>query len=232
MIASASDLSFAISDLVDSFHASTGLEVRYALGATGNLSRQIRAGAPFEMFMAADEQFVLDLSRDGLTRDPGVLYAQGRISIITPESSELHPDPSLQGLATALERGTLGRFAIANPEHAPYGQRAQEALAHAGLWEAIQPHLVLGENVAQAAQFAVSGNTDGGIIAHSLALAPDLAARGRSALIPAEWHAPLLQRMVLIRDAGPVAEAFYTYVQSSEARRILSDYGFSLPQGH
>lgn len=231
VIAVASDLSFAISELSVSFHASTGFEIRYTLGATGNFARQIRAGAPFQMFMAADERFVSDLARDGLTRDTGQLYAEGRVAIIVPENSRLRPDPTLEDLRRALESGTLGRFAIANPEHAPYGQRAQEALEHAGLWEVIQPHLVLGENVAQAGQFAVSGSTDGGIIAHSLALAPDLATIGRSALIPSEWHAPLLQRMVLMPDAGPVAEAFYAFVQSPEAIRILSAHGFSLPQG-
>lgn len=231
VIAVASDLSFAIADLQEHFTHMTGHGVRITLGATGNFAQQIRAGAPYQMFMAADETFVKDLAADGLTRDAGTLYAEGRVSLIVPSGSVLKPDGTLNDLRSALEGGRVTRFAIANPEHAPYGQRAKEALQHAGLWEAIQPHLILGENVAQAAQFAVSGNADGGLIAHSLALAPELKARGQSDLIAADWHNPLLQRMVLLPSAGPVAEAFYAYVQSPEAKEILATYGFSLPQG-
>ncbi|NVO23262.1 molybdate ABC transporter substrate-binding protein [Donghicola mangrovi] len=229
VIAVASDLSFAIRELVDRFAADTGQQVQVTLGSTGNFARQIRAGAPFQMFMAADESFVLDLAAEGLTDGQGALYAEGRLSIVVPKGSVLKADGTLHDLGRALGDGRLNRFAIANPEHAPYGKRAQEALEHTGLWEAIKPSLVLGENVAQAAQFAVSGNADGGLIAHSLALAPDLGAGVQSALIPAEWHNPLLQRMVLLRDAGPVARAFYAYVQTAPARDILARYGFSLP---
>lgn len=231
IIAVASDLSFAIGDLADRFAVDTGHQVRITLGSTGNFARQIRAGAPFQMFMAADEAFVLDLATEGLTEGEGALYAEGRLSIVVPEGSVLEPDGTLHDLGRALGDGRLSRFAIASPEHAPYGKRAQEALQHVGLWEAIEPHLVIGENVAQAAQFAVSGNADGGLIAHSLALSPDLGAGVQSALIPADWHNPLLQRMVLLRDAGPVARAFYDYVQTPPARQILSQYGFTMPQG-
>lgn len=230
VIAVASDLSFAITELAQNFTAETGQEVRISLGATGNLARQIRAGAPFQMFMAADESFVHGLAAEGLTRDAGVLYAEGRVSIIVPAGSALQADGELEDLRRALGDGRVSRFAIANPDHAPYGQRAKEALEHSGLWDAIQPHLVLGENVAQAAQFAMSGNTEGGLIAHSLALAPELATRGTSALVPSEWHDPLLQRMVLLPSAGAVAEAFYTYIQTDAAKSVLARYGFSLPQ--
>ena len=230
VIAVASDLSFAITEVAQAFTAETGQDVRITLGATGNFARQIRAGAPFQMFMAADESFVQGLAAEALTRDTGVLYAEGRVSIIVPEGSALQADGGLEDLRRALAEGRVSRFAIANPDHAPYGQRAKEALQHAGLWDAIQPHLVLGENVAQAAQFAMSGNTEGGLIAHSLALAPELATRGTSALVPAEWHNPLLQRMVLLTSAGAVAEAFYAYIQTDAAKGILARYGFSLPQ--
>ena len=120
-------------------------------------------------------------------------------------------------------------FAIANPEHAPYGQRAEEALRKAGLWETLRPRLVLGENVSQAAQFALSGSTQGGIIAYSLARSPLITKRGTFALIPAEWHRPLTQKMVLMRGAGPTATAFYGYLQGPEARTILHNHGFVLP---
>jgi len=230
-IAAAADLRYAVEEIAASFLAETGQEVRVSFGSTGNFARQIREGAPFEMFMAADEQYVLGLARDGFLRDKGRLYAEGRVAIAVPKAgSPLRADGTLEDLRAALADGRVTRFAIANPEHAPYGVRAREALRHAELWEALQPVMVLGENVSQAAQFALSGSTDGGIIAWSLAMAPQLQAHGDFALIPADWHEPLLQRMALARDAGPAAEAFYAHVQQPAARQILARYGFALPE--
>lgn len=231
VIAAAANLQSALSEIADRFAQETGQEVALTFGSTGNFARQIREGAPYQMFLAADESFVLDLAADGFTRDTGALYAEGRIVLIVPKGSGLVADGSLETLRAALAEGRITRFAIANPEHAPYGQRAEQALRHAGLWEAVLPHLVLGENVSQAAQFALSGNADGGIVAYSLALAPELAALGTHALIPADWHAPLLQRMVLLADAGPAATAFYDYMSTPAAREILDRHGFLLPKG-
>lgn len=229
VIAAAADLQFALTEIATAFTTETGQEVRLAFGSTGNFATQIREGAPFQMFLAADEAFIADLHAQGLTRDAGALYALGRIVVMAPHGSALQPDPGLDGLAALLDAGRLTRFAIANPDHAPYGLRAAEALRHRGLWERIQPYLVLGENVSQAAQFALSGNAEGGIIALSLALAPTVAAQGDHALIPQDWHAPLLQRMALLQNAGPVAEAFYAYMQSAPARAVMQRYGFVLP---
>ena len=229
VIAGASDLQFALEEIAAAFTAETGNEVRLSFGSSGNFARQIRQGAPFEMYLSADEAFVLDLHRDGFTRDEGVLYAIGRIVVITPEGSPLAADADLAELEAALADGRIIRFAIANPDHAPYGRAARETLIARGLWDAIEPRLVLGENVSQAAQFATSANAQGGIIAYSLALAPPVAARGDWALLPDDWHAPLRQRMALMPDAGPVAEAFFAYVQEPAARAIFRRYGFVLP---
>lgn len=229
VVAAASDLQFAIEEVADAFRDDTGMSVRLALGSTGNFARQIREEAPFEIFMAADEQFILDLARDGFTRDEGDLYAQGRIALAVPHGSPLAADGTLESVAAGLADGSIARFAIANPDHAPYGMRAREALQARGLWAPLQPALVLGENVSQAAQFALSGNAEGGIIAWSLALSPRVAPLGDFALIPEDWHEPLNQRMVLLRGAGPVAEAFYDYVNGPAARAILERYGFVLP---
>jgi molybdate transport system substrate-binding protein len=228
IIAAASDLQFALEEISGAFTENTGRSVRLSMGSSGNFARQIRQGAPFQMYLSADEDYVLNLARDEFTRDEGVLYAVGRIVIIVPEGSPLAPDGSLEDLEAALQDGRVNRFAIANPEHAPYGKRAREALQHRGLWEAVEPHLVLGENVSQAAQFATSANAQGGIIAYSLALAPAVAALGTYELIPDDWHQPLNQRMVLMNDAGPVAQAFYDYVQQPLARSIFRRYGFVL----
>lgn len=231
VIATASDLRFAVEEIAAAFTAETGHELRLSFGSTGNFARQIREGAPFEMFMAADEDFILELARDGFTRDEGALYAEGRVAIAIPNTgSPLTADGTLGDLRRALGQGRVTRFAIANPDHAPYGMRAMEALQHAGLWEVIEPSLVFGENVSHAAQFALSGNTDGGIIAWSLAMSPQLRSHWTFALIPADWHEPLLQRMALLRDAGPVAEAFYAFMQQPAAREIMTRYGFTLPE--
>lgn len=231
VIAAASDLQGALTEIAADFTASTGQEVSLSFGSTGKFVTQIREGAPFQMFLAADESFVLDLARDGFTDGEGALYGVGRIAIIVPNGSGLAADGTLEGLRVALAEERISHFAIANPEHAPYGKRAEEALRHAGLWDAIQPHLVLGENVAQAAQFALSGDAEGGIVAWSLALAPEVTAQGTAALIPEDWHEPLLQRMVLLKDAGPVAREFYDYMSSPAAHAVMERYGFALPEG-
>jgi molybdate transport system substrate-binding protein len=229
VVAAASDLQFAVQEIAEAFAADTGQRVRLSFGSTGNFARQIREGAPFQIFMAADEQFILDLARDGFARDEGDLYAIGRIVVKVPPGSTLKADGTLASLRQALAEGRITRFAIANPDHAPYGRRAREALQHAGLWEQIQPFLVLGENVSQAAQFALSGNAEGGIIALSLALAPELRDKGTADLIPEDYHEPLRQRMALLKGAGPVAEAFYAYMKTPRARDIMERYGFVLP---
>lgn len=228
-VAAASDLQFALTEIAAAFHAQTGKEVKLAFGSSGNFARQIQQGAPFEMFFSADEKFVTDLSAAGLAVDDGALYAIGRIVMVVPNGSSLKADGTLGDLALALKDGRLTKFAIANPEHAPYGQRAEEALRHASLWDEIKDRLVLGENVSQAAQFATSGGAEGGIVAYSLALSPEVSKLATYALIPDDWHQPLRQRMVLLKGAGETARDFYDFVQSPDTRNILKRFGFVLP---
>lgn len=228
-VAAAADLQFALEEVHQQFKADTGQSLRLVFGSSGNFYRQISEGAPFQLFFSADEEYVQKLHEAGMTEDEGALYAVGRIVLMVPNGSPLRADEQLSDLHAALADGRLKKFAIANPEHAPYGRRAEEALKHAGLWAGIKDKLVLGENVAQAAQFATSANAQGGIIAYSLVLSPNLAKRGQFALIPSEWHEPLKQRMVLIKDADATSRAFYRYLQEPAARAILARYGFVLP---
>ena len=229
VVAAASSLQLAMPDIVAAFTAQTGREVRIAYGSSGNLARQIRQGAPFEMFLSADTAIIDALVEAGLTAGTGDLYATGRLAIIVPPGSALQADGSLKDLHAASQDGRLRRFAIANPEHAPYGRGAAQALRRAGLWDAIRDRLILGENVSQAAQFATSGSADGGIIAYSLALSLSAAERGDHALISTDRHAPLTQRMVLLKTAGDTARAFYDFILSEPGRAILTRFGFLPP---
>jgi molybdate transport system substrate-binding protein len=229
VVAAAADLQFALTEVGQAFTRETEREVKLSFGSSGNFFRQIQQGGPFQMFLSADEQFVFDLAARGLTVDDGALYAVGRIVIIAPHGSPLKVDGDLADLKAALADGRLKKFAVANPEHAPYGRRAEEALRHIGVWDAIKDKLVLGENVAQAAQFATSGATQGGIIAYSLALSPNVSKLGPYALIPEGWHEPLYQRMALIKGSGETAQAFYAFMQGPSARAIMRRYGFLPP---
>lgn len=229
LVAAASDLAFALDEIAVAFERHEGHRVAITYGSSGTLTRQIQDGAPFEVFLSADEAFVERLVEADLTRDGGTLYAVGRIVLFVPTGSPLSADEGFDGLHRLLAAGGVQRFAIANPEHAPYGRAAEEALRRHGLWETLRPALVLGENVSQAAQFATTGNAIGGIIAYSLALAPALSGRGSFALIDEADHAPLRQRMVRLARAGPVADRFYAYLQEPAARATLTRYGFVLP---
>jgi len=229
VVAAASDLQFALHEVAAAFTKETKRVVNLTFGSSGNFYRQIQQGAPFQIFLSADEQLIFDLAAERLTVDEGALYAVGRIVIIAPKGSALEVDADLAGLKAALADGRVKKFAIANPEHAPYGRRAEEALRHAGLWEAIKDKLVFGENVSQAAQFATSGATQGGIIAYSLALSPEVSKLGTYALIPDDWHEPLRQRMALIKGAGETARLFFAFMQGPSARAIMGRYGFMLP---
>lgn len=230
-VAAAADLKFALAEIARTFEKDTGGRLRLSFGSSGNFTHQIEQGAPFELFLSADENYISRLADKGFAADRGVLYAVGRIVLFAPHGSTLKADERLADLKDALTDGRLKRFAIANPEHAPYGRAARAALQHAGLWEAMQPRLVLGENAGQAMQFAAAGSSQGGIVPLSLSKAPEVAKLGSFVPIPAEWHAgePLRQRMALTSKAGDTARAFYHYLQQPAARAIFVRHGFALP---
>lgn len=229
LVAAAANVQGALDAIIAGYTAETGKQVRVSYGSTGNLLRQIREGAPFDVFLSADEVSARALADEGLTMGAAQVYAQGRLALLVPKGGDVAADAQLAGLKAALAAGTVGRFAIANPEHAPYGMRAREALEHEGLWDAVQPALVLGENVAQAVQFVTSGNADAGIAALSLALSPAVAAQTDHAVLPAEWHAPLTQSMVVLPRADADAQGFATYLLGDAARVIWAANGYGLP---
>lgn len=231
-VAAAADLQYALSEIATIFQRDTGKNLRLSFGSSGNFTHQLAQGAPFELFLSADENYVFHLAELGIAEDRGTLYGIGRVVLFAPHGSPLLVDENLRDLHAAVADGRIRRFAIANPDHAPYGRAAQAVLRHAGLWTRIEPRLVFGENAAQAMQFAASGSSQGGIVPLSLSKAQQIAPLGTFALIPAEWHAdePLRQRMVLMKSAGDTARAFYHYLQQPAAREIFVRYGFVLPE--
>ena len=229
VIAAASSVKFALQEIAREFKQETGKTVRISYSSSGNLTRQIQQGAPFELFLSANANYVEQLYQQQKTQDQGYVYALGRVALLSANNTSLLLDKDLQGLKQALKKGQLQRVAIANPEHAPYGVAAREVLQHMQLWALLQPRLVLGENVAQAAQFASSGAAQVGIISYSLALAPALKNRTRHLLLPAAWHQPLQQTMVLLNNAGETAKLFFNYLKQDKARAVLSRYGYTTP---
>ena len=229
-VAVAANLNFAMPEIAAVFKQKTGREVKLAFGASGNFSRQIRAGAPFELFLSADEASVKALSDSGRALGEGAIYAVGRLALFVPATSSLAIDVELKGLAAALKAGAVRRVAIANPELAPYGVAAREVLRHQGLWDALAGRIVLGENVNQTAQFALAGGVDAAFLPLSIVTTRGFAGKGRWVLLPETLHQPIRQRMVLLKGAGATARLFYDFMRGVEARSILERYGFTVPR--
>lgn len=230
VVAAAANLNVVLPAIADQFARERGMRVELVFGASGTLTRQIQDGAPFELFLSADEEFPNRLSTAGLTRDAGVVYATGRLVVFAPTGSPLTVDERLEGLGRLLQSGGVSRFAIANPDVAPYGKAAEAVLRKRGLWDTIRPQLVMGDTIAQAAQFATTGNAVGGLVAYSLVLGPGFSDRGTFALIPEADHPPLSQRMVLLKNASATATAFYAYLQTDAARVLFRKYGYGVPR--
>lgn len=228
-VLAASDLQFALTRIAAQYQQETGQLVEVTYGSSGNMARQIQQGLVADMFLSADESFVQQVANAGLThkQSQGTLYALGRLALMTGVGVQVELDERLVGVRKAGD--TIRKFAIANPEHAPYGRAAREALQSLNLWTALQPRLVLGDNISQTAQFIVTGAAQAGIVALSLAMAPELQGRGRSIALPETLHQPLRQRMVLLKNASETAQSFYAYLQQDKARTVLAQYGFAPP---
>lgn len=226
--AAAADLTSVLTELAKQYETQTGNEVRLSFGASGNLTQQIRNGAPFDLFFSADEEYPRQLIAEGFAeRDSLYRYAVGRLVLWVPANSTL--DLSGKGVNVLLDP-SVKRIAIANPLHAPYGRAAAAALKHFGIYEKVVDRLVLGESVSQAAQFVESGNAQAGLIALSHALAPGMKNKGRHWQVPADSYPELDQAVVILSRSRQKKEAvaFIEYLKGGEARSTFEHYGFSL----
>lgn len=222
-VSAAADLTPAFEELGKLFERETSIKASFNFGSTGQLTQQIENGAPVDLFAAANMSFIEELERKNLILpDTKALYAQGRISIWTRSDSPLRIER-----VEDLARADVRRIAIANPEHAPYGAAAREALQQGGVWQAVQPKLVFGENIMQTLQYAETGNVDAAIVALSISIG----SAGRWTLVPQEAHQPLNQALAVIRGTRREAEArrFAAFINSQPGRAVMCKYGFILP---
>jgi molybdate transport system substrate-binding protein len=229
LVAAASDLSYCIDDLAAAFRREVpDAELKVSTGSSGNFYAQIRNGAPFEVFLSADMDYPRQLARLGAADEATLApYAVGRIALW---SGDGRIDVT-QGLAV-LRDARVTRVAIANPATAPYGRAAKAALERDGLWAAVQPKLVIGENIAQTAQFVQSGNAQLGIVSLASLRSPKLAGVGRYYLIPDAGLAPIEQGAIVTQrgQRNPLAVRFVRFLGSPAARAILEENGFGLPR--
>jgi len=223
-VSAASDLNYVFEEMGTLWEEETGNKVLFNFGSTGKLAQQIERGAPVDLFAGANKSYIEDLDRLGLiVSETKALYGQGRITLWTRDDSTLNPRDIRE-----LTRSEYGRVAIANPDHAPYGIAAREALESVGIWQEIQPKLILGENISQTKQYAETGNVDVAIMALSLSLNH----LGKWELIPNNLHQPIDQMLAVMEKSNHQTEArhFAEYINGIKGRELMKKYGFVLPQ--
>jgi molybdate transport system substrate-binding protein len=226
-IAAAADLQFALQDLSQQFQAAHP-DIHFApvYGSSGNFYTQLLNGAPFDLFLSADLEYPHQLAQRGLAHSADIFpYAVGRLALWVPAQSPL--DVAVMRMKI-LDDPAVKHIAIANPQHAPYGRAAEAALRHWGIYDRVAPKLVLGENIAQTLQYIQSGAAEAGFVALSLATAPKLRGQGRYWEVPLNAYPTLWQAGVILHRS-PAAQEFRDYLDSPAGRRILQQYGFSLP---
>jgi molybdate transport system substrate-binding protein len=227
LVAGAADLRPAFEEIARRFTAQTGDEVIFDFGSSGQLAQRIIEGAPVDVYASANVSFVDEVLASGIG-DPATVatYAFGRITIWSAAEAW----GGWTGLDDLVADRGIQFLAIANPEHAPYGLAARQALEAVGSWETIRPKLVFGENISDTQRLAHTGNADAGIVALSLAIA--VGDRGAWVLVDQALHEPLEQVLVVITDhlvRAEAATAFAAFVNSPEGREVMVRYGFVLP---
>jgi molybdate transport system substrate-binding protein len=223
-VSAAADLNYVFPEIAKLWEQETKHQVTFNFGSTGQLAQQIERGAPVDLFASANKKFVEELDQKGLIfSDTKALYGVGRITLWQKEGSTLE----IKDIKD-LTKPEIVRVAIANPSHAPYGVAAKEAMQSAGIWELLQPKLILGENVRQTQQYAETGNVDVAIVALSISVHKS----GKWILIPSELHKPLEQMLAVPKSAlhPDSAKKFAAFINGEKGRLLMRKYGFILPE--
>ena len=227
-VAVASNLTHAVTEISEAFYRDEGSRVNLTFGSSGNFARQIAQGAPFGVFISADEKYVDFVSANGGQIIASKVLVYGGLSLYVPEASRLEKPGTLAEVLKILQYGDYRRMSIANPEHAPYGQAARDALVQAGVWVVNHKKLLIGENAAQAMQFCLSGSVDLCIVPGSFPLLEQFAARGTNFRLPERWHAPIAQYAVLLGEDDGRGLRYYDYLSSGSSADIFRKYGYGL----
>jgi len=225
-VAVAANMKDAFTEINAAFMASGKSDLRVVYGSSGNFTAQIMNGAPFALFLSADEGFPLMLYRNGKTLDEGKIYATGKIVLLTNNSSAIKLSRDKSDLVRAIAQ--TNKIAIAKPELAPYGRAAVEYLKAEGLWDLVKDKLVYGDNIGVATMYVTSGAADIGFTALSLAKAPEVAKYTNYSDINEKLYGPIQQRMVLIKGAPQEAIDLYQFMQTRQAKAILVKFGYGL----
>jgi len=228
-IAAAADLKFALDDLVKEYKEQfPSAKINVTYGSSGNFFAQLQNGAPFDLFFSADIAYPRKLAESGLAVDNVFLYGIGCIVVWVPTESPVAVDQL--GIKSLLEP-SIRKIAVANPEHAPYGRAAVAALKTLHVYDQVASRLVYGENIAQTAQFVQSGAADAGILALSLAVAPQLRDAGRFWQVPLDAYPRMEQGGIILKSTKDLesARAFREFVLGEHGREVLKQYGFSVP---
>jgi molybdate transport system substrate-binding protein len=226
-IAVAANMKDAFTEIAAAFRSAGKPEMRVVYGSSGNFAAQILNGAPFNLFVAADEQFPLELYKNGKATDEGSVYAIGKLAIISKTSSGTQSLTSGVEIAKAISKAN--KVAIAKPELAPYGRAAVQYLKAENLWDLAKDKLVYADNIGAATTYVASGAADIGFTALSLAKSPELLKQTRYFLVDARLYDPIKQRMVLMKGAPQEAVDLYRFMQGPQAQAILQRYGYSTP---
>jgi molybdate transport system substrate-binding protein len=230
-IAAAADLQFAMQDISARFQKETGKKVNVIYGSSGNFFQQIENGGPFDMFFSANLDYPKKLEAADLTeKDTYYQYASGKIVVWVPNESKLDLSSGLK----ALLDPSIKKIAVANPQHAPYGQAAVAAMQKENIYDKVSGKLVLGENISQTASFVVSGSADVGVVALSLALSPNMKDHGRYVEIPAADYPPIQQACVVLKTSKnkEVARQFLAFLKTPQVSSLLKAYGFDVPEAN
>ena len=229
VVAAAANMTRAMTEIADRYQAKTGEKIKLTFGSSGNFTRQIQQGAPYTLFLSADLKYADILYESNRTASKAIPFARGEIGILIPASSVLSNAADIHAIFQSLMFDQYRKIAIANPETAPYGAAAEQALQSGGLWAIPSQKMIIAENAAQVVQYGLTGAVDMAVIPSSFAVYPGFKGQGKYFPIPADWYDPINQYLVLLRGAGTSTKTFLKYLEGDEAKEIIKKYGYSLP---